>query len=218
VRGRDVVYARGFEVDVARVLARRLGIRRVRMVQVRDPERLTAPGAKRWDVSLARLVPTPRRRGVAYSLPYLVADQAVLVARGAPRPTRFGDLRRLRTCAVRHTTGAVVVRGLPEASRGLAANLDELLRWTQTGRCDAAVADGPVLGVRLRGSGGRYGAVAGRIETGAAFSLAVPAGSPLLVDLNRALRGMRRDGTLRRLALRWLAFDPARLRILGRAD
>ena len=45
VRGGDIVLARGFEVDVARALARRLGLR-LRLVQVRDAQRLLQPGAK----------------------------------------------------------------------------------------------------------------------------------------------------------------------------
>jgi ABC-type amino acid transport substrate-binding protein len=121
-------------------------------------------------------------------------------------------------CAVRWTAGAGFVRrNAPPSRRELARSIDELLRWTQAGRCEAAVADGPALGARLRGSGGRYGTVVGAIETKAAFAVALPARSPLLDDVNRALAALRRDGTLRRITLRWLAFDPARLRVLGRA-
>jgi glutamine transport system substrate-binding protein len=218
VRGAQVVYARGLEVDVARVLARRLGLARVRLVHVRNEARLLAGGAKRWDVSLAQLVPTPRARGVAFSVPYLPAGQAVLAARGVPRPRGLTALRHLVVCAVRRTPGAAfLAQRLGTSRRLLAGGLGELLRWTQTGRCEAAVADLPALAARLRGSGGRYGRVVGAIDTGEALAVALPAGSPLLADVNRALTRLRRDGTLRRIALRWLAFDPARLRVLARA-
>ena len=45
VRGRDVVLAKGLEIDLARALARRLGIPRVRFVNERLFSTLLRPGA-----------------------------------------------------------------------------------------------------------------------------------------------------------------------------
>ena len=84
----------------------------------------------------------------------------------------------------------------------------------QTGRCDAAVREAPLLGAAMRRLGGRYGPVGGRIDTGASWALAVPRGSAIEPDVDRALSRLRRDGTLGGSRTRWLGFDPAALRRL----
>ena len=72
VRGSDVVLARGLEVDVARAVARRLGLR-LRLVQVGDARRLLRPGRRGWDAALAQLVATPTRTRVSsFTTPYSV--------------------------------------------------------------------------------------------------------------------------------------------------
>ena len=48
VRDGEVILARGLEVDIARDLARRLGIPRVRFVYVRPASRLLAAQARPW--------------------------------------------------------------------------------------------------------------------------------------------------------------------------
>ena len=89
VRGSEVVLARGLEVDVARAVARRLGLR-LRLVQVGDARRLLRPGRRGWDVALAQLVATPTRsRASSFTTPYLRDDPVVLVRRGLKRPPRW---------------------------------------------------------------------------------------------------------------------------------
>jgi ABC-type amino acid transport substrate-binding protein len=218
VRRGVVVYARGFEVELARALARRLGLRRVRFVHVADARRLLAPGAKRWDVALAQVLPTPKRgRAVDLSEPYLRSDQAVLLARGVPRPRSLADLRRLQLCVVRGSRGADVAAGRVRPGRRAIVAADDatLLRLVQTGRCEAALREAPRLGRELsRSHRGAYGAVAGRIETEAAFAVALQRNSPLTARVDQALRRMRAEGKLGRLAKAWLGLDPARLRVL----
>ena len=217
VSGSTVVYARGLEVELGRAVARRLGVRRVRFVQVPEPEQLVRPGAKRWDLALAQIVPTPARaRAVDLVGPYLSADQVVLLRRGIARPRSLAQLAHLQLCAIRGSRGGDVAahRVRPVAKSLLARDLTELLRWVQTGRCDAAVADGPALGAAVARTPRRYGRVAGRIETGATFAIALPHGSPLAAGVRRALAALRADGVVTRLARAWLGFDPARLRAL----
>lgn len=59
VRGRDVVLAKGLEIDLARLLARRLGITRVRFVNEPFLSTLVRAGKKDWDIALAQI--TSRR-------------------------------------------------------------------------------------------------------------------------------------------------------------
>jgi ABC-type amino acid transport substrate-binding protein len=217
VRGSAVVYARGLEIDLARALGRRLGVGRVEFVQVADPRRMLAAGPKRWDVALAQLPRTPGAKAVDLSQPYLRADQAVLLARGIPRPRSLADLRRLQLCVVRGSRGADVAAGrVRPRTRALVARDDAaLLRLVRTGRCEAALREVPELAVALAtGARGAYGPIAARIDTEAAFAVALPKGSPLTSQVDRALRRMRSDGRLGKLTRAWLGVDPSRLRVL----
>jgi ABC-type amino acid transport substrate-binding protein len=218
VKGSSVVYARGLEIDLARTVARRLGVRRVDFVQVPDHGRLLGPGRKRWDLALAQIQPTARlARTLDLSVPYLSADQAVLLARGVPRPRSLAELRKLQLCVVRRSRGADVAgaRVRPVRKTLVAANDAALLRLVQTGRCDAALRETPQLAQALAdGDRGAYGPVVGRIETGVAFAIALQRHSPLTAPVDRALQALRADGKLGRLARAWLGLDPARLRVL----
>ena len=215
VRGRDVVAARGLEVDLARALGRQLRIRNLRLVHVPDRSSLTGPGAKPWDLALSRI--DARTIGpIETSSIYLRGDAAVLLRPGLTRPRGLSDLRPRILCVTRGSDVRAALEAIAPASPPLRASDDrELLGLVQTGRCDAAVREAPLLGAALRRLPGRYGPVAGRVVTpGDGYVAALPRGSELVEDVDRALARLRADGTLRRIAERWLGLDPGGLRVL----
>ena len=215
VRGRDVLLARGFEVEVARVLARRLGGRVDRFVDVRPAGRLLAAGAPGWHLALASIEPGGSGRvGVALSTPYLTTDLAVILRRGLDRPRRLSDLRRRLLCTARGSNAfPVIARTIgPVHTPVVAAGGERLGALLRTGACDAAVVPAKDVGRLLARERGLLGPVAGRIPRGKGMVIAVALGTglePALVD--RELARMRADGTLGRLARNWLGLDPAAL-------
>lgn len=209
VIGSTVVYARGFEIDLARALARRVGLSGVRFVHEPTFARLIAPGAKRWDVALAQITITAgRRRAVSLSVPYFTSDQGVLLRRGLPgaAPASLADLARLRLCALRKTTGAATItkRIRPAAAPTLHADQTRMMTALQSARCDAVVHDAAILSVQQAATPERYGELVGTIATGERYGVALPRTSPDLPRVNRALNDLRRDGTIQALGDRWL--------------
>ena len=216
VHGSEVVLARGLEVDVARAVARRLGLR-LRLVQVGDRGRLLRPGRRGWDAAVAQLVATPTRTRVSsFTTPYLRDDPVVLVRRGLKRPTSVAQLRPLVLCAERGRRAADVLlsRVRPGRRPLLVSDLQTLLRRVQTGACDAAVAELSRLAPALEGRRDLFGGLAGRIQTERAYAVALEQGSPLFPSVEGAVRALRADGTFRRLTAAWLGIDVARLRVL----
>lgn len=218
VRGREVVLARGFEVELARVLSRRLGGRVERFVDVRPAGRLLASGARAWHLALASIEPPGvRHAGVVLSAPYLTTDMAIVLRRGLDRPRGLADLRRRLVCVLRGSDAfSVVGRTIrPVRAPLVAPGLDRLRSLLRTGACDAAVLPAAEAGRLLGRERGLIGPVAGRIRHGRGLVIAVARGTGLeraLVD--RELARMRADGTLGRLASSWLGLDPAALRRL----
>ncbi len=220
VRGGEVVLARGFEVELAKLLARRLGGRVGRFVELRPAVRLLAgpSGGGGWQLAVAGIErPRTPRAAAGLSAPYLTTDAAVVLRRHLPRPRGLADLRGRVLCAIRGSGGAraiaTVVR--PRTAPVLATRVDRLHELLRTGACDAALVPAIEAGRFVRGHGGEVGPVAGRVESGDGFVVAVAGGTgPDVAAVDRALVRLRSDGTLGRLARSWLGIDPARLRVL----
>ena len=218
VRDGEVILARGLEVDIARNLAKRLGIPHVRFVYVKPASRLLVARVRPWDLTIASIRPARAASSTSdLSDPYLGTDQAIVLRRGLPRLMTLGDLRRKITCAVRGSDGARAIAGpvAPFVKPILASSEDRLLELVQTGACDAALVDAPSVGQFVAGRGGILGPVSARVEVGGGYVVGVTRNGPIAVsEVDRALARMRADGTMHRLARQWLGIDPARLRPL----
>jgi ABC-type amino acid transport substrate-binding protein len=217
VRGREVVLARGFEIALARVLARRLGIPVGRLVDVRPPRRLLSAQAPPWHIAIAAIEPGRRGGAVDLSAPYLTSDLAVVLRRGVARPRRLADLRRAVLCVGRGDgTLAIVERTVrPMRTPLVAPDRERLVQLVRTGACDAAVVPAFEAGRLVAGQRHELGPIAGRIPHGKGLVVAVARGSGISVaEVNRRLGRLWADGTLGRLARTWLGVDPARLRRL----
>ena len=159
VRGRNVVLAKGLEIDLARALAaarRAAGALRPRAAVLDPRQRRPAD----WDLALAAITITPERaRRVDFSKPYLTADQAVLMRRGfTPVPSSIAGLRGLQLCGERATTGAraIVQRIKPTKKPRLVANPSQLTYDLYNDRCDAIVFDTAALGAARAAAPERY--------------------------------------------------------------
>jgi len=215
LRGREVILARGFEVELARILARRLGGRVERFVHVSSPGRLLASGAADWQLAFAGIPASSRTVGADLSTPYLTTDVVVVVRRGLDRPRRLADLRSAVLCAVRGDGAEAAAALHAKRAPSLLPSADRLLTAVRTGACDAALVPAVEAGRFVQGQRGSFGPVVGRIPRGKGLVIAVPPGTGLdVAAVDHELGRLRRDGTLGRLAKAWLGLDPASLRIL----
>ena len=217
VRGRDVILARGLEVELARTLARRLGGRVSRFVYVPSRARLLSSSGGGWQLALGGIdLSRGRRAGADLSVPYLTTDIAVVARRGLERPRRLADLRASLLCAVRGGDGARAMPAVnPRQHPVLVTGTERLRTMVRTGACDAALVPAVEAGRFVQGPRGSFGPVVGRIPRGNGLVIAVPRGAGVdVAAVDRELGRLRRDGTLGRLAKAWLGLDPASLRIL----
>ena len=216
-KGSQVVYAQGFDIDLGRALAKRLGLK---AAFVQSPfGRLFSFGTKPWDVAIAQITITDQRQRTAeFTQPYMSVDQGVLAAQTvSPVPRTIADLRSLRICALAKSTGAEVAKTVvaPRRPVRLLGNVPTLMLDVQTGRCQAVVYDAPTLGTLKARAPDRYGPFAGVIKTGEQYGVALPKGSALLDTVDAALGALVSDGTLQRLQKKWLTTNLAALPVLG---
>jgi polar amino acid transport system substrate-binding protein len=217
VRGSEVLYAQGFEIDLARELALRLELPKAAFIQSRF-DRLYSSGQKPWDVAIAEITITPgRRQTVDFTRAYMTVDQGVLASQTLEKiPTTIAGLRALRLCALRKSTGAELVqkRIAPTRPALLVGNVPTLLLDVQTGRCDAAVYDAPALGTLKARAPDRYGPFVGVVKTDEKYGIAVPKGSGILRRVDRALASLLADGSVERLQRKWVTVNLEKLRVL----
>ena len=217
VKGSEVIYAQGFEIDLAKALTARLGLGTTVFVQNRF-DRLFSAGPKPFDLAIGQISITPARaRIVDFSKPYMDADQGVLAAQTvSPVPKTIAGLKRLKICALAKSTGAeaATVRIAPTKPVLLIGNVPTLMLALQTGRCQAVVYDAPALGTLKKRAPDRYGPFVGVLDTGEHYGIATPKGGPLLKPVNTAIASLLADGTIDRLARTWLTVDPTDLRVL----
>jgi polar amino acid transport system substrate-binding protein len=218
VKGSEVIYARGLEIDLARELARRLQLRGVTFVQNAFTKLLT-PGPKPWDIALAEVtITSARAENVDFSIPYMKVDQGVLLSQFVRSvPKSIAALRGLRLCAESGTTGAETIakRIRPTRAPRLIADVPTLMLGLQNGHCDAVVYDLPALATLKARASRRYGPLAGLIRTGERYGAVLPKGSALLKPVNRAIRAILEDGAVTRMQRAWLAVDLSKVRTLS---
>jgi len=191
----------GFDVAVARALARRLGLR-ARFVNY-PFGRLFLPGSKPYDVALQFVtVLDSRKRLVDFSVPYYASRQGVLVSRGTPTPRSLTDLRKLQLCGKEVTTGLAFIQTelQPQSLVLEYATARDALHALSRGICDAFVFDLSALLVEKRNHPGLYGDLAGKVGAAERYGVVLPKGSKLRVAVDSAVRALTRSGTTTRLA------------------
>ena len=205
----------GFEIDLARALARKLGAK-LRIVDV-PFVRIFTPGPKSFDVSIAHVTITAKRaKSVDFSAPYFVVNKGVLLAPGIVPPATLADLRQLQVCAQAGTTSIEYVRTKlrPElAPRSFTSPID-VLRALSDGYCEAMVADLEILAAAKRNLPDLYGSIAGQIVTHERYGAVFEQGSRLRARVGSALRSLARAGVVTRLATRWFGIGWDKVPIL----
>lgn len=207
----------GFEYCLAATMAYRAGLDRVILVNRSFPQIITGQ-AKGFDIALSEITITDERRKVVdFTQPYFSSDQGILVKSG----TKVGQqsLRTLRY-AVQQGTGAyayVTERIKPAPTPKVFVDTATMYAALAAGQVDAVIYDTPNVLFRAKKSNGLF-EVAGRFDTGEKWGGLVNKGSPNLDAFNKLIDDFRKDGTLDRLAAKYLTpalgEDPAKLAVL----
>lgn len=219
VIGSQVIVAEGAEIDIVKVIADRLGVARVEYVNESGFLPIVNGRPKRYDFAIAEATITAEReRRLDFSVPYMRADQGVLLARqyhGQP-PRSLAQLRGLRLCSGRGTTGAAAIRTRVRPRRPplLLENQRRMFEALRQGRCAAAVYDAPILSAVNTAYPTRFGKVVGRIPTNELYGIVFEQGSPLRRHVDPVLLEMRAQRVLHRIRDRWLGTASRRLPVL----
>jgi polar amino acid transport system substrate-binding protein len=190
----------GYEYAMAKEIARRLGAPKVVFKNV-DYSALVAGDTGTFDLGLAEAMISRRPANVDYTIPYFAVDQGVMVNRGTT--VNASNLRDLLWGVQRGTTGQSLVEERIQPTRAPAEfdDLDALFKALKNGAVDAVLMD---TIVELPQAKAQHARVVAQFATGDAYGGVLPEGSSNLGPINRTINEMADDGTLARLAAKWL--------------
>lgn len=194
----------GFEAGLAAALADKLGLERVKVVQVPFAQ-VVRGQLKGADIGLSQVTPTSERERTAdFSTPYLNAPPGVLARRGVTAIDLSG-LRDLRWVIARVSTLTPIVMNTvqPSGSPVVVEDRAKALDVLRSGRADALLLDLPVALGLARAEPGRF-QVLGQLTGGESLAAVLPKGSPNLDIVDSSIRAVIANGTVSQLASRWL--------------
>ena len=203
---------KGYESAVAYEIARRLGFAKSEVDWVAMLwSKSFAPGKKPFDWYMSQISATKERaKAVTFSTSYYNVNQAVVGQKANPisRVRSLAGLKRFKLGAQVGTTSyAYITRYIrPSESPAVYDSNADAVAALKNRQIDGLVVDFPSTGyiVNVQVPTAK---VVGRLPTQGpqeVFGLVFQKGNPLVSCVNRALRAMRRDGTLKRFDVRWL--------------
>jgi polar amino acid transport system substrate-binding protein len=197
----------GFEYGLARQLAARFGLPAIRVVEVPFHE-LVRGHLGGADLALSDMTITAEREEyLDFSSSYLKAPPSILVRPGTEVPD-VNKAREMRW-AVQHDTTlkTALEESIEPTSKPLVfEHQREVLHALESGRANAVMLDLPVALAYVRESPHEF-AVAAQLQSEAELGVALPQGSHNVEAVDSAIRGLKAEGEIDRLAHRWLHAD-----------
>ena len=201
----------GYDVDVARLLATRLGLR-PEFVTTEWSAILAGLAAGRYDVIVSQVgISAQRERAFDFSIPYTYSSPQLIVRKNDT--SRYATLADLKGKKVGVGQGSVFeqqARAVPGILVKSYPAAPENLQDLATGRVDAALNDSLMVSYLLKNSklpiqaGARVGAVE---RTGVAFKKGNP---QFKAALDKVLADAVADGSLRAISVKWFGSDVSR--------
>jgi polar amino acid transport system substrate-binding protein len=194
----------GFEYGLARALAKRFGLKRVMLVEVPFHE-LVRGHLGGADLALSDITITDERaEHLDFSTSYLQAPPAIVVHPG----TEVADVKAARDLhwAVQHDTTlkeALEDQIEPTSKPLVFEKQSEKLAAFEDGRANAMLLDLPVALAYARESPRKF-AVAAQLPSEAELGVALPSGSDNVEAVDSAIRALKSEDEIDRLAERWL--------------
>ena len=215
VRGTTVTNPRGYEVDLASAVAKKMGLTPVWVYAAWTS--LFAPGTKKFDIAFEEATITAqRKKTVDFTTSYLNANQGVLLSKQAPVPHSIADLKNMQLCAQANTTGLDWINTqLHPAKKALVyPTTTAAYQSVQINRCQAMILDVPLVSLERKARPSKYGAVAGQVVTHEQYGAVLQKGSKLLAPVNAAMKALTTDGTVGKLQKKWFNLDFSKIPVL----
>ena len=210
----DPTNGQGFESAVAYATATKLGYTKAQVKWTRVTfNAVIAPGPKSFDADLDEVsITAVRRKSLDFSSGYYDVTQAVVALKGtkAAAVHTVAGLRGLTLGAQVGTTSYTAITDVikPTKTPSVFNSNDDAKAALKNGQIDALVVDLPTA-FYITSAQLDNGVIVGQLPNGSAtpeqFGMVLDKGSSLTACVSQAVNALRKDGTLTKLADRWLS-------------
>jgi polar amino acid transport system substrate-binding protein len=206
----DPAKVRGFDVEIASVLAKGLG-RRPQFVQVAYQSLDQSAARGDFDIGLSGIEDTPARRAaLSVTIPYFEFREVLTVRAGdASRFRRLADLRGRRVGTLAGTIAWEALVAAQAAEGVVPLSYDDDVHPYEDlakGRLDAVLLDHVIAARSVRGVAG-LAIQPATVMTGRYVAILAKENAALRDRIDVILAGAMKDGTLRRIFEEWNVWD-----------
>ena len=194
----------GYEYCMGADIAYRAGLDKVAVVNVSWGQ-LIGGKTTNYDIGLDQAsITEERKKAVDFSIPYFNSDIGVLVKKGTKVDS--ASMKGMRIGVHQGTTGADFVADVlkPTQPMRVFPNVPGMFAALAAGQIDAAMTDTAYVLGQAAKSNGEF-VVAGQYKTGETYGAIYPKGSPNDATFDKIIQAMKDDGTLDKLATKYLA-------------
>lgn len=206
----------GFDVDVAKYVAKKLGYSEDQIVWKESPSKQRETMLQNGDVDMivaTYSITDARKKMVSFAGPYFIAGQDLLIRKGEHKVNGPNDLDGKRLCSVSGSTSAIVVKEKFSSKVQLMQQpgYAECATALFSGIVDAVTTDDIILASLATASRGRLKLVS-KPFTAEYYGIGIKKGNTSLAKkINAALKDMIRNGSWKRALddnLRGTGFKP----------
>lgn len=206
----------GFDVDVAKYVAKKLGYSEDQIVWKESPSKQRETMLQNGDVDMivaTYSITDARKNIVSFAGPYFVAGQDLLVRKDEDKVTGPNDLDRKRLCSAAGSTSAIVIKERYSSKVQLMQQpgFAECATALFSGIVDAVTTDDIILAGLATASRGRLKLIS-KPFTAEYYGIGIKKGNKALArKINAALKDMMKNGSWKRALddnLRGTGFKP----------
>ncbi len=166
--------------------------------------------SKQFDVAIAGItIKAKRKEIIDFSTPYYNSGLLILVRETENSIHAIEDLNgkivatKFATSSAEFISRTIITRKLK-----LFPNTDAMFLELISGGVDAIIFDSPVIAEFMYQNGRNLVKIVGPLYMGQSYGIAFPKGSPLVSEVNAALKELRTDGSYNELYRKWFRTDP----------
>ena len=200
----------GFDIELVQALAKQMGYKECKIVNMGFDALIPALNAKTIDVAIAGMTITDeRKKQVNFSDPYYKSGLIVMVTKDMEGVKSINDLKGKRIAVQIGTTGAMAAEKV-EGAKVTHFNTNDLACIElQNKGADAVIGDLPVEQYFLRNGGDKYAKLVGDPLSAEDYGIATAKDNTQLVQgLNKALAELKKNGEYTKLYKQWFGEDP----------
>jgi polar amino acid transport system substrate-binding protein len=200
----------GFEVDLAKELAKRVGLANVKFVEM-PFSGLVAGQQCPCDIDFSQVTITPDRdKVVDFTEPYFDANQGVLAKKGTT-VANLDDAKKLRWGVQLNTTATSFIADKikPATEVRVYDRTTDAFAALNAGQIDAVMLDTPIVLGAVKEKQVKNAEVIGQFKTGEVYGAVVNRGSKNLDAFNKAIKAMKDDGFRDQLFKKYFADQAA---------